>query len=86
MEVRDVRIEDSPFGRERARLRGEVRYETGACRVRGILVRRAASARGELSLSGNPGLPVCCRWPRTRASRFASRSRSIDRCSRTPGS
>lgn len=61
MEVRDVRIEGSPFGRERVRLRADVHYDTGrvASEEYWFDVPRAHTA--EISTSGNPW--IACLLP-----------------------
>ena len=56
MEVRDVRIEDSPLGRERARLRAEVRYDTGSPGAEEYWFDVPRANIAELSVSGNPWL------------------------------
>ena len=61
MEVRDVRIEDSPLGRERARLCAEVRYETGSVRAEEYWFDVPRRYAAELSTSGNPW--VACLLP-----------------------
>jgi hypothetical protein len=53
MEVRDIRIEDSPLGRERARLRAEVRYETGSVAAEEYWFDVPRAHAAELSTSGN---------------------------------
>src|SRR5688572_5450116 len=61
MEVRDVRVEDSPFGGERVRLRADIHYDTGrvASEEYWFDVPRAHTA--ETSISGNPW--VACLLP-----------------------
>jgi hypothetical protein len=54
MEVRDVRVEDSPFGRGRARLRAEVRYAGGTAEGEQYWFDVPEAYAGELSTTGNP--------------------------------
>ena len=54
MEVRDVRVEDSPLGAERVRLRAEVRYATGAVASEEYWFDVPRAHASELSTSGNP--------------------------------
>ena len=56
MEVRDVRVDDSPLGRERARLRAEVRYAVGAVAPEEYWFDVPRAHALELSTSGNPWL------------------------------
>src|SRR5688572_24495122 len=61
MEVRDIRIDDSPLGRERARLRAEVRYETGSVGPEEYWFDVPRAYASELSTSGNPW--IACLLP-----------------------
>ncbi|MGQ0713954.1 MAG: hypothetical protein ACT4PJ_09490 [Gemmatimonadaceae bacterium] len=54
MEIRDVRIEDSGVGKDRVRLRADVKYESGPGEEYWFDV--PAAHAGELSTSGNPWL------------------------------
>lgn len=54
MEVRDVRVEDSPLGAGRVRLRAEVRYTTGAVASEEYWFDVPRAHASELSTSGNP--------------------------------
>jgi hypothetical protein len=56
MEVRDVRIEDSPLAPGRARLRADVRYETGNVASEEYWFDVPATYAAELATSGNPWL------------------------------
>src|SRR5688500_13900760 len=56
MEVRDVRIEDSPLAPGRARLRADVRYETGNVASEEYWFDVPATYAAELASSGNPWL------------------------------
>ena len=58
MEVRDVRVEDSPFGVERARLRAEVRYGTGNVGAEEYWFDVPRTCAADLSASGNPWVAV----------------------------
>jgi hypothetical protein len=61
MEVRDIRIDDSPLGRERARLQAEVRYDTGSVRAELYWFDVPREYVSELSTSGNPW--IACLLP-----------------------
>jgi hypothetical protein len=61
MEVRDVRIEDSPFGTTRVRLRADVHYETGRVASEEYWFDVPRAHMGEISISGNPW--VACLLP-----------------------
>jgi hypothetical protein len=61
MEVRDVRIEDSPSGKERVRLRADVHYETGRVASEEYWFDVPRAHEAELSISGNPW--VACLLP-----------------------
>ena len=54
MEVRDVRVDDSPLGKDRARLRAEVRYATGSVGSEEYWFDVPRSYAQNLSASGNP--------------------------------
>jgi hypothetical protein len=56
MDVRDVRVEDSPLGGDRARLRAEVRYDTGGLASEEYWFDVPRANVAELSVSGNPWL------------------------------
>jgi hypothetical protein len=61
MEVRDVRVTDSPLGKDRARLRAEVRYETGGVRSEEYWFDVPRAHAVDLSTSANPW--VACLLP-----------------------
>jgi hypothetical protein len=61
MEVRDVRIEDSPFGGERVRLRADVRYDTGRVASEEYWFDVPRGHAAEIAVSGNPW--VACLLP-----------------------
>src|SRR5687768_2865855 len=54
MEVRDVRVEDSPMGRDRARLRAEIRYSTGSVPAEEYWFDVPRAYAAQLTTSGNP--------------------------------
>jgi hypothetical protein len=61
MEVRDVGVDASPLGADRARLRAEVRYDTGSMASEEYWFDVPSAHAAELSTSGNPW--VACLLP-----------------------
>lgn len=61
MEVRNVRIEDSPFGSDRVRLRADVHYDTGRVASEEYWFDMPRVHTAEISTSGNPW--VACLLP-----------------------
>ena len=61
MEVRDIRIDESPFGDDRVRLRAEVRYHTGRLDAEEYWFDVPRAHAADLSATGNPW--VACLLP-----------------------